>query len=287
MVDSPLVIYDSGVDSYGMERCRETVANLQLPVGVPTNLHRLLEGQGLAVRHTLLEPAELEMVIEKVLEKYGRYLETHKLIDALYVRSPGTIEVLLRGNLDTERKNWAIAHEMGHAIAYWHTSRNLCIAGFVDHPAFEAEADFMAAEILFQGCEFTRRAELQPNCLATPLALRKTWGTPRTKTITRYVTQGHKPRAAFFLPLPRTGNLDSEGIIRTSESFDNTYGPNFFDQPCAQQVVEAITAKAIHRSRSNQNLGLGSVYFPCDDLLKMRVESTRTKDETIVLLTLP
>ena len=159
----------------------------------------------------------------------------------------------------------------------------VCWGGVFSNWAFEAEAEVIAGELLFQGSEFSRQAEQKRDGLSTPLHMRKAWKTPRTKAVTRYVTHGERRRAALILPLARPGCPSPDLVIRTSVAFDETYG-RLLQRDCAKVTILALMHRAARIAQANGVAQLGHVEFPCDTKLTMRAEATRTHHELIVLV---
>lgn len=121
------------------------------------------------------------------------------------------------------RVQFARAHELGHQVLTWH---RVNLAYRDDELSlspeavelFDAEANFFAAEVIFQGDEFRRRAlDLQPSFDAV-FWLADAFGASRHATLRRYVEE-HDEAIAMFPYWPSLYTVDHMGnpVLRRSK----------------------------------------------------------------------
>jgi len=127
------------------------------------------------------------------------------------------------------RQFWTDAHEATHAMCPWHAEvlrLDNDDSLFKElHPGVEAEANYGAGHLVFQGGRFHRQALKDQVSMRTPLALSRDYGASRHATLHYYVEE--HPYAVALLVAGRYPLADSSlPIWRTVESveFTRRYG---------------------------------------------------------------
>lgn len=128
-----------------------------------------------------------------------------------------------------QRQLWTDGHEAGHAMCGWHApilrldnedTLFKCL-----HPGVEAEANYCAGYLIFQGGRFHREALKHQISMRTPLALCHQYGASRHATLRYYVE--HHPFAVALLIAGRRAEGDgSIPIWHSVESveFEQRFG---------------------------------------------------------------
>lgn len=121
------------------------------------------------------------------------------------------------------RRFWTDAHEAGHAMCGWHAPvlrlDNEDTLFKQLHPGVEAEANFAAGYLIFQGGRFHREALKDQVSMRTPLALADQYGASRHATLHYYVE--HHPDAVALLIAGRYPQPDgSVPVWNSIESAD-------------------------------------------------------------------
>jgi hypothetical protein len=124
------------------------------------------------------------------------------------------------------RRLFTDAHETAHIMCGWHRAALMLDTEhtlFRDvHDRLEAEANYGASCLVFQGADFRGRALHEPTSIAVPLALAKAYGASRHSALHFYVDEhpsavallvaGRYPRADGSLPVWRT--VESQAFLR-------------------------------------------------------------------------
>jgi hypothetical protein len=122
----------------------------------------------------------------------------------------------------TQRQLWTDGHEAGHALCAWHApvlrldnedTLFKCL-----HPGIEAEANYSAGYLIFQGGRFHREALKDQISIRTPLALCHQYGASRHATLRYYVE--HHPYAVALLITGRY--VEPDGTIPVWNSIEST-----------------------------------------------------------------
>lgn len=120
-----------------------------------------------------------------------------------------------------QRQFWTDAHEATHAMCGWHSEvlrlDNEDTLFKQLHPGIEAEANYGAGHLVFQGGRFHRKALEEQVSIRTPIALSSDYGASRHATL-HYYAEEH-PFAVALLIAGRYPNADgSVPIWRSVES---------------------------------------------------------------------
>jgi energy-converting hydrogenase Eha subunit A len=162
-------------------------------------------------------------------------ISMRELPSAIWARKPGIWSRILGAYwydervvfIDEEqpeqRRFWTDAHEAGHAMCGWHAPvlrlDNEDTLFKQLHAGVEAEANFGAGYLIFQGGRFHREALKEQVSIRTPLALAAQYGASRHATL-RYYTE-HHPYAVALLVAGRYPYADgSIPIWNSIESAD-------------------------------------------------------------------
>jgi hypothetical protein len=127
------------------------------------------------------------------------------------------------------RRRFTAAHELSHAICPWHEAvlRLDTSAELFDGVAegVEAEANFGAGRLLFQGVAFAREAQSLDRSLTTPFGLAGRYGTSRQAAAHQYV-ETHADAVAMLVAGRWPGRDGRLPIWRSVESgaFRERYG---------------------------------------------------------------
>lgn len=128
-----------------------------------------------------------------------------------------------------QRQFWTDAHETSHAMCGWHA--HILRLDNEDtlfkrlHPGVEAEANYGAGYLIFQGNRFHREALKDQISMRTPLALCSRYGASRHATLHYYVE--HHPYAVALLIAGRypyaDGSLPIWNSVESAE-FERRFG---------------------------------------------------------------
>jgi len=122
----------------------------------------------------------------------------------------------------TQRQFWTDGHEAGHALCAWHAPilrlDNEDTLFKCMHPGIEAEANYVAGYLIFQGGRFHREALKDQISMRTPLALCDQYGASRHATLRYYVE--HHPYAVALLITGRY--VEPDGTIPIWNSIEST-----------------------------------------------------------------
>ena len=137
--------------------------------------------------------------------------------------------MFIDGGQSEPRRRFTEAHEAIHALCPWHRATLMLddeetLSGRV-HDQLEAEANYGAAQLIFQGGRFHRDALAEPVSLRTPLALAERYGASRHAALHHYA--GEHPAAVALLVLGRWSGADGALPVWSrveSPSFRERYG---------------------------------------------------------------
>ena len=182
----------------------------------------LSPGDALVIRYgeQLLERADVRGIVPTPLDEIAAALDVRAFVDTSALPD-GLTRIRRRGRLrrvvgafmfrqrvavvnESERPTsyrWIKAHELGHALLPWHEkdhrldSRDRLTLDTAEEE--EAQANMVAAHLLFQGQVFFDRALSYQNGVAVPIYLADDFGASRHSTIRYYVE--HHPDALGLL----------------------------------------------------------------------------------------
>jgi IrrE N-terminal-like domain len=167
--------------------------------------------------------------IDRVQEAVGvrEHIDMRELPKAFAAKKPGFMSRILGAYWHDERvvfidrdqpesrQLWTNAHEGAHAMCEWHAP--VLLLDNEDtlfkqlHPGVEAEANYGAGHLVFQGGRFHRHALQDQVSMRTPLELSKHYGASRHATLHYYVEEhpdavglliaGRYPRADGSVPI--------------------------------------------------------------------------------------
>jgi IrrE N-terminal-like domain len=179
--------------------------------------------------------------LEAVHELAGIELERLPVAAPLRDRLLGAVwfeerALFVRSGQSTARRRFTEAHETAHLLCPWHaaalrTDTASELFGFAE--GLEAEANFGAGQLIFQGDAFAREAASHERSLRTPFALAGAFGASRHAAAYHYaeshgdpvalVVAGRWPEADGRLPVWRT--VASPAFAGCVPSLDTSTGP--------------------------------------------------------------
>jgi Zn-dependent peptidase ImmA (M78 family) len=141
--------------------------------------------------------------------------------------------VFVDGDQPEERGFWTDAHETAHAMCDWHGQilrlDNEDTLFKQMHDAIEAEANFGAGHLIFQGGRFHKRALRDQVSMRTPIGLASSYGASRHATLHYYVEEHPYAVGLLVAGIYPYANNNANNTIPIwksveSESFVTRYG---------------------------------------------------------------
>lgn len=179
---------------------------------LPTPLDELIEAS------KLVEGDDIESSLQKFLKGFTEDL--HEGILSTFQKVRGIADLRERaiytpaeGN--HRRRFFTRAHEFGHQIIPWHTINTTYLDDGISlspdaQELFDQEANFLAAEIIFQGCRFARRSRDFAPSFESVFKLADDHGASYHATLWRYVEE-HDETIAVVPYWPSRYILDADG----------------------------------------------------------------------------
>jgi HTH-type transcriptional regulator, competence development regulator len=253
----------------------------------------LLEADALGKRPTplddlraaadLVRVGEIELTPRdraKLAARFGRWVELgwHRLRGALDYR---TKSVWIKPELHPKQKRFTLSHEIGHAILPAHRET----FAVVDDPRslapevralFEQEANYAAAQLLFQCGQLREEADASPITLERLCDYAELFGASIVSTVREVAESSEQDVAVAIAYQPR----DDFGPTHffCSQSFEQRYRWNSGLGPTARLREELVTApREIRRSE-------WALTDAADRLTSLRVESLHTSWAAVTLV---
>jgi hypothetical protein len=203
-----------------------------------------------AVRETV---SRLKIAGKQILERPSLLIDVIRKAELSALWLPDRRRILIDAETPIKKHRWYESHEIGHSLAPWHRDYLYGDSEESLSPTcreeLEAEANYVAGQLLFMMNRFADEALMLPVAFDTVIQLGKRYGNTITSTLWRYVEEAHQglPLVGIVTPSPKAlaspGNHGPRRYCIESPSFRARFGQ------IAEQELQEIVGSYVTRRR--------------------------------------
>jgi hypothetical protein len=202
-----------------------------------------------AARETV---SRLRIAGKQIMERPSLLIDVIRKAELSALWLPDRKRILIDAEAPILKHRWYESHEIGHSLAPWH--RDYLYGDSEEslspicREELEAEANYVAGQLLFMMNRFTDEARMLPIAIDTVIQLGKRYANTITSTLWRYVEEAHQgvPLVGIVTPSPRAllrpDNREPRRYCIESPSFRERFG-----QVAEQELRDVVESYVTNR----------------------------------------